>query len=75
MTISVATVETTSATASANPCSRKQAEILHHADARGHEQKRQGGEQPSRRLAEIARRQRLLVEGAPALVEAEGDHE
>ena len=73
--ISVATVETTSAAASANPCSRKRPEILHDADARGHEQERQGGEQPSRRLAEVARRERLLVERPPALVEAERDDE
>ena len=48
----------------------QQAHVLHHADARGHEQKRQGGEQPPCSFAEVAFSQRLLAERPPALVKA-----
>ena len=67
--ISVATVETTSAAASASALVAQEAEILDHADARRHEQERQRGEQSARRLPEVARRQRLLVERPPAPVD------
>ena len=50
-------------------------EILHHPDARRHEQKRKRGEQSARRLPELACRERFLAERPPAAVEGKRDDE
>ena len=50
-------------------------QILDHADAGRDEQKRKRGEQSARRLAKVARRQRLRVERPPAPEDGERDDE
>ena len=73
--ISVATVETTSAAASARPWSRRSPRYCTTPTPAGTNRSGKRGEKSARRLPEVARRERLLVERPPAPEERERDDE
>ena len=70
MASSVATVETTSATASANPCSRNRPMYCTTPTPAGTNKSGKAASRPPRSFAEVAFSQRLLIERPPALVKA-----